>query len=168
MDTTPAERRDPRAALWEALLGYGPVRPAEAAEATALIDAHAAEVRAAALTEAADRADELRQFEFVAGARKPAQVSENVGVLRVAAELRRMAAAARPDDTTTPAVGDRYDCRHGGEGVTVTRVWTLDNGHPAVDFAWHGDKPGDRGSALPLASFHRSYQPARPDDTTGA
>jgi hypothetical protein len=40
---------------------------------------------------AADVAESLRQFEPATGARKSAQVSENVGILRVADELRRMA-----------------------------------------------------------------------------
>lgn len=60
------------------------------AKANALLDAYRAEV----LAEAADRAEELRQFDASWGARKSAQVSENVGVLRVADELRRMAAEA--------------------------------------------------------------------------
>jgi mannitol-1-phosphate/altronate dehydrogenase len=50
-----------------------------------------ANTRTKALAEAADRAKELRQFDAAWGARKSAQVSENVGVLRVADELRRMA-----------------------------------------------------------------------------
>lgn len=40
---------------------------------------------------AADVAESLRQFEPATGARKSAQVSENVGILRVAEALRRLA-----------------------------------------------------------------------------
>lgn len=47
--------------------------------------------RAEAFREAADIADGLRQFEPATGARKSAQVSENVGILRVSDELRRRA-----------------------------------------------------------------------------
>ncbi|MFD6113660.1 hypothetical protein ACFWG0_26605 [Streptomyces yangpuensis] len=68
--------------LFHAAVADDPRRPA------ALLDAYRAEV----LTEAADRAEELRQFDDAWGARKSAQVSENVGILRVADELRRTAA----------------------------------------------------------------------------
>lgn len=61
----------------------------------AALDAYAAEVaataRTAALREAADVAESLREFEHATGARKSAQVSENVGIIRVADKLRRMA-----------------------------------------------------------------------------
>lgn len=59
--------------------------------------------RAAVLNEAADVAESLRQFDPAYGARKDAQVSENVGVLRVADHLRRLAgeAAAGVQQTTT-------------------------------------------------------------------
>ncbi|MGW4250472.1 hypothetical protein [Streptomyces californicus] len=50
--------------------------------------------RAATLREAADIAEGLRQFDPAYGARKAAQISENVGVLRVADALRRLAADA--------------------------------------------------------------------------
>lgn len=60
----------------------------DAAEYGRRLDAYRAEV----LAEAADRAEGLRQFDAAWGARKSAQVSENVGVLRVADELRRLAA----------------------------------------------------------------------------
>ncbi|WP_158697416.1 hypothetical protein [Streptomyces turgidiscabies] len=53
--------------------------------------------RAAVLREAADIAQSLRQFEPATGARKPAQVSENVGILRVADELRRLADEAQDE-----------------------------------------------------------------------
>lgn len=47
--------------------------------------------RAAVLREAADIAESLRQFNHAIGARKAAQVSENVGILRVVDKLRRLA-----------------------------------------------------------------------------
>lgn len=52
--------------------------------------------RAEVLREAAATAESLRQFNHAIGARKSAQVSENVGILRVADELRRMADEATP------------------------------------------------------------------------
>jgi len=55
--------------------------------------------RAAVLREAADIAEAQRQFEPAYGARKSAQISENVGILRVAAELRRMADETQPAET---------------------------------------------------------------------
>ncbi|WP_331764499.1 hypothetical protein [Streptomyces anulatus] len=50
--------------------------------------------RAAVLREAADIAESLREFTPAYGARKSAQISENVGVLRVADHLRRLAGEA--------------------------------------------------------------------------
>ncbi|MFD7428434.1 hypothetical protein ACFV6Z_15500 [Streptomyces sp. NPDC059818] len=55
--------------------------------------------RAAVLREAADIAETLRQFEPAYGPRKDAQISENVGVLRVADHLRRMADEAQQPET---------------------------------------------------------------------
>lgn len=52
-----------------------------------------ARIRADAFREAADIAESLRQFERVTGPRWSAQVSENVGCLRVAAALRARAGA---------------------------------------------------------------------------
>ncbi|MEW9521859.1 hypothetical protein [Streptomyces tubercidicus] len=57
------------------------------ADAQALLAAFRAEV----LREAAEVAESLRQFEPAFGARESAQVSENLGVLRVADKLRSMA-----------------------------------------------------------------------------
>jgi hypothetical protein len=66
--------------------------------------------RAAVLLEAVDIAESLRQFEPAFGARKSAQVSENVGILRVADELRRMAGEARQDPTQDgPRRGDAFE-----------------------------------------------------------
>lgn len=50
--------------------------------------------RVEVLREAADMAETLRGFGPAFGARKGAQVSENVGILRVVDELRGMADAA--------------------------------------------------------------------------
>ncbi|WP_399554216.1 hypothetical protein OG582_40540 (plasmid) [Streptomyces anulatus] len=47
--------------------------------------------RAATLRDAADIAESLREFTPAYGARKAAQISENVGILRVAGHLRRLA-----------------------------------------------------------------------------
>lgn len=52
--------------------------------------------RAAVLREAADIAESLRQFKRVTAARWSAQVSENLGILRVATELRRLAVEPQP------------------------------------------------------------------------
>jgi hypothetical protein len=64
--------------------------------ATALVDRHTAETRAAAYREAADLAENLRQFEHATGPRKDAQISENVGILRVADALRAKADEVHP------------------------------------------------------------------------
>lgn len=58
---------------------------------------------AGVMREAAMIAEGLRQFEHATGARKAAQISENVGVLRVADELRRMADEAQQADTPREA-----------------------------------------------------------------
>lgn len=58
--------------------------------------------RAAVLRETADHAESLRQFDPVYGARKGAQISENLGILRVADSLRRMADEAQ-QPTPAPA-----------------------------------------------------------------
>ncbi|KQX27507.1 hypothetical protein ASD97_24715 [Streptomyces sp. Root63] len=70
--------------------------PVEAAAPPAPAD------RAAVLREAAEIAESLREFTPAYGARKSAQISENVGVLRVADHLRRLAgeAAAGVQQTT--------------------------------------------------------------------
>lgn len=58
----------------------------------------AAEDRAAVLRGIADHAESLRQFEHATGARASAQVSENLGILRVADDLRRLADEAEQED----------------------------------------------------------------------
>ncbi|CAL9662381.1 hypothetical protein [Streptomyces sp. enrichment culture] len=72
-----------------------------------------AAVRAETLLEAADIAESLRQFQRTTGSRSAAQVSENVGILRVTEKLRRLAseqpqpdcgAAQRPAGLTVPAL----------------------------------------------------------------
>ncbi|WP_181785596.1 hypothetical protein [Streptomyces phytophilus] len=70
-----------------------------AASAQADVEYVERETRATVLDEAAERALALRQFEKAAGPRASAQVSENVGILRVHDELRSMAAAARDAQT---------------------------------------------------------------------
>jgi hypothetical protein len=67
------ERRDDRARLADAVI--------------AVADAEVP----TAFRVAADIAESLRQFEPATGARKAAQISENVGILRVAAALRQLA-----------------------------------------------------------------------------
>ncbi|MFI8865316.1 hypothetical protein ACIGNW_00135 [Streptomyces sp. NPDC053707] len=58
--------------------------------------------RAEVLREAADHAETLRQFEHATGARWSAQVSENVGVLRVVDSLRRMADKQQETEAAPP------------------------------------------------------------------
>jgi hypothetical protein len=63
---------------------------------------------------------------------------------------------------TAPRVGDRYVKRtapDAGRTVTVSRVWTADDGHTAVAYEWTDDKPGQSRSACPLDVFHRTYRP---------
>jgi NTP pyrophosphatase (non-canonical NTP hydrolase) len=92
----------------------------------------------------------------------------------VIADLRRLAAAATgrtADDAepTAPAVGQRYTSRTDpARIVTVTRVWTDDGGRTAVAFDWRDDKPGQRGSALPLGVFLGTYKPAESTVTVTA
>ncbi|MCZ9350744.1 hypothetical protein NGM36_13200 [Streptomyces mutabilis] len=67
--------------------------------------------------------------------------------------------ATAPEEPRTPAVGDRYVKRDAPDAdriVTVSRVWTADDGHTAVSYEWR-----DRGqcmSACPLNVFHRTYE----------
>ena len=61
--------------------------------------------RAVLYREAADVAESLRQFERCTGPRRAAQTSENVGILRVAEELRRQAAACPTAPAARPAAG---------------------------------------------------------------
>jgi hypothetical protein len=74
-----------------------------------LLAGHFAAHLVAVLREAADYADTLRQFDRASGTRKAAQISENVGILRVADALRHMAdevqqaAPALTDDQRTTA-----------------------------------------------------------------
>lgn len=72
--------------------------------------------RATLLREAADIAESLRQFETASGARKSAQVSENVGILRVVGELRRKANEAEFAATPCSPV---VPCEDGGEPCDV-------------------------------------------------
>lgn len=63
------------------------------------------------------------------------------------------------EQPATPTVGDRYISRNVNRTVTVTRVWTVDDGHTAVAYEWRDDRPGQCGSACPLDVFHREYRP---------
>ncbi|WP_333743538.1 hypothetical protein [Streptomyces ardesiacus] len=63
--------------------------------------------RRAVLREAADIAEAQRQFEPAYGARKSAQVSENVGILRVAEHLRRVADEKAATDTHAECTASR-------------------------------------------------------------
>jgi len=73
--------------------------------------------RAALLREAADTAESLRQFEpTYSVARSAAQISENVGILRVADELRRNANEAEFAATPCSPV---VPCEDGGEPCDV-------------------------------------------------
>lgn len=64
------------------------------------------------------------------------------------------------EEPAVPAVGDRYVSRHVNRIVTVTRVWTADDGSTGVAYEWRDDRPGQCSSACPLDVFHREYRPA--------
>ncbi|WP_416520078.1 hypothetical protein [Streptomyces achromogenes] len=88
--------------------------------------AELAAARAAALREAADIADGLRQFERTTGPRAAAQISENVGILRVANELRRRAEASAAvethvvaDDSDDEGLTGPCDCGEGAVHYTL-------------------------------------------------
>lgn len=83
--------------------------------------------RADVLREAAEIAESLRQFEPAYGARKSAQVSENVGILRVADELRRRAGEA--DGAKEPAAVDSKTFCSFGEGEAPGSGCILLAGH---------------------------------------
>jgi hypothetical protein len=72
--------------------------------------------RAAVLLEAANVAESQMQFERTTGPRVAAQVSENVGILRVSAELRRLAGEAQQDEAW-----DLPDARPGTTDHTLTQ-----------------------------------------------
>ncbi|NUS79107.1 MAG: hypothetical protein HOV70_23300, partial [Streptomyces sp.] len=81
--------------------------------------------RAAVLREAADIAEAQRQFEPAYGARKSAQVSENVGILRVAEVLRRMAdetPATRTGSVDQETVSRALDALRAGNHITARRL----------------------------------------------
>ncbi|MYX14439.1 hypothetical protein GTY67_13635 [Streptomyces sp. SID8374] len=81
--------------------------------------------RAAVLREAADIAESLREFTPAYGARKSAQISENVGVLRVADHLRRLAGEAAA----------------GAHHPTTTRSYRLEHRH-LEESTWRPNTPG--------------------------
>lgn len=90
-----------------------PTRADVPAAPSAAVSPPPATDRAAVLREAADLAESLRQFEPAFGARKSAQVSENVGILRVAEELRRLAAGERDEQQA-----QQGGCPHGCDTST--------------------------------------------------
>lgn len=97
--STPANDANPISALREdILLGLRAAEDATVGDMTAeeVLSAYDRARRAEVLAEAAGEAESLRQFEPAFGARKSAQISENIGVLRVADKLRRMAGEAAP------------------------------------------------------------------------
>lgn len=160
--------------------GYGPVRPAEAAEATALIDAHAAEVRAAADRDLTQAREELEDAngDIAEMQRDIAQLRKQVYRLhqiRDAARLHRQqlittselyaaieatdeAAAARPDDTTQ----DRGEAARQAAGIDGTAGDAQDVPHALV-------ADTETGGCLlcGLAPGYRKHTP-RPDDTDTA
>ncbi|MFJ6615432.1 hypothetical protein ACIQPT_34730 [Streptomyces sp. NPDC091289] len=78
--------------------------------------------RAAILTEAADIAESLREFTPAYGPRKDAQVSENVGILRVADHLRRLATKSTPAHEHVPVTALDGDDRPAYD--EAGRTWT--------------------------------------------
>ncbi|QKN87689.1 hypothetical protein SEA_CUMBERBATCH_47 [Streptomyces phage Cumberbatch] len=67
----------------------------------------------------------------------------------------------QPEEATVPTVGDRYVKRlNPGQIVTVTSVWTAEDGHTAVAYEWHAPRASHTGSACPLSVFRRGYRPA--------
>jgi hypothetical protein len=123
--------------------------PAATCSLCEVLDAPAAAVlpattdRGAVLREAADVAESLRQFEPATGARKSAQVSENVGILRVAEELRRRAAApAQPTPEPTP---DEPTIRATRYLVTCVPEHRDPGGYRGVTVEYRGD---DRWAVL--------------------
>lgn len=85
--------------------------------------------------------------------------AEFVATLRLIADRFE---ALHPDavaaEAQGPAVGDRYVSRHVSRTVTVTRVWTAEDGHTAVAYEWRDDRPGLCESACPVDVFHRAYR----------
>ncbi|WP_420032289.1 hypothetical protein ACN2WE_05350 [Streptomyces sp. cg28] len=107
-DCTPTEWAEQERARFEALYTRESSRADKAEAALKRVPAD----RPGALREAADIAEGLRQLGPAYGPRKSAQVSENVGILRVAAELRRMADEAQQPGEGGAVVGyGEVDCR---------------------------------------------------------
>jgi hypothetical protein len=119
--------------------------------------------RADALRWAADFAESLRQFERCTGPRRAAQTSENVGILRVAAELRRVAAETRNTTETDDEAQAAVQCTasvlrkphgpHGWEpqpGMTPVRCPGFCNcPHPADEHSVYGCVDGCACEYLP-------------------
>ncbi|MEU8537117.1 hypothetical protein [Streptomyces parvulus] len=85
--------------------------------------------RAAVLREAADIAEAQRQFEPAYGARKSAQISENVGILRVADELRRVADETAATETQADTLGAWLYQRFMAHGVGWDNLDEDDRSH---------------------------------------
>ncbi|MFC8704138.1 hypothetical protein ACFUIV_18380 [Streptomyces anulatus] len=104
--------------------------------------------RAAVLREAADIAESLREFTPAYGARKSAQISENVGVLRVADHFRalagRAAAGVQPPTTADPLAdcATEYRVPVPEAGGTELR---LRKGHAPYTSGWSVAVPGYGG-----------------------
>ncbi|MFF3998591.1 hypothetical protein ACFYX8_35445 [Streptomyces cyaneofuscatus] len=91
--------------------------------------------RAAVLREAADIAESLREFNSPSLARNAAQVSENVGILRVADRLRRLAAdaAAGVQPPTSSEAGLSYRLEHRSPGDTT---WQRNTPGIGANWSW--------------------------------
>lgn len=106
--------------------------------------------RAAVLREAATIAESLRQFERCTGARAAAQVSENVGILRVATALRRLAVEAHDTGTQQPEV---VPCVRPEPHPPHLHSGLRDGG------VVHGRCPGGSSAPAPVAQQPRAVPP---------
>ncbi|MFH9236072.1 hypothetical protein [Streptomyces globisporus] len=99
--------------------------------------------RAAALREAADIAESLREFNSPSLARNAAQVSENVGILRVADQLRRLAgeAAAGVQPPTTSEATRSYRLEHRRPGETT---WQRNTPGIGANWSWQSREKADQ------------------------
>lgn len=108
--------------------------------------------RAEVLREAADHAETLRQFEHATGARWSAQVSENVGVLRVADSLRRMA-DKQQETEAAPTTEEQIVREH------VTTVHLIGEQLAAVE-SWLWERLADvRAAGEPAAEAQQPTPP---------
>ncbi|MFH9269220.1 hypothetical protein ACH4KN_33955 [Streptomyces sp. NPDC017546] len=118
--------------------------------------------RAAILHEAADFTETLRQFTPATGARKGAQVSENVGILRVADHLRRLADEAAAG-VQPPTEGEESDGtalrRYAGRMAALDR---LCSGRPG----YHAVTVKQVLTAMSDADDEQAAAPAAPEEPT--